>query len=216
MHQTLYLVRHAQCIVKPALGFPGWPLSAVGVRQAEQLVDLLGPLGIAQVFSSPFARAIATAMPFAQKHALDILVIDDLRERRIVNDGRHPSDEVWCKSWEDFTFAPPGCERSVTAQSRICRAIGEIAQKAPGTSAIFTHGNILGLFLNSLASSFGRKEAETLTNPDVLRIEWSDAGFRWDRYFSLRGLERIVTQHRQTPREEDPTAAGARVGVGTK
>ena len=127
MHKTLYLVRHAQCIVKPALGFPGWPLSPVGVRQAEQLVHLLGPLGIAHVFSSPFAQAIATARPFAQRHALDVLVIDDLRERLIVCDSRHPSDE-----------------------------------------------------------------------------------------FSLRGLERIVTQHRQTPREEDATAAGVRGRAGTK
>jgi 2,3-bisphosphoglycerate-dependent phosphoglycerate mutase len=125
MHKTFYLVRHAQCIATPALGFSGWPLSPVGARQAGQLADLLGPLGIAQVFSSPFVRTLATATPFAQKHALDILVIHDLRERLIVNDGCHPSDEVWRKSWEDFTFALADCEPSATAQTRICKAIGD-------------------------------------------------------------------------------------------
>jgi 2,3-bisphosphoglycerate-dependent phosphoglycerate mutase len=207
MQRTFYLIRHAQCIVRPALGFPGWPLSPVGMKQAERLADLLGSLGITSVFSSPFARAIATARPFAQKHSLDILVVDGLRERMIVSDGRHPSDEVWCRSWEDFTFAPPGCEQSIDAQSRICKAIGDIALKALGASAVFTHGNILGLFLNSLESSFGRAEAEALTNPDVLRIEWQDGCFNWDRKFSLPGLEGIVTQHGQTPREEDLAAA---------
>jgi 2,3-bisphosphoglycerate-dependent phosphoglycerate mutase len=203
MHKTLYLIRHAQCVVNQALGFSGWPLSPLGVQQARQLADLLGPLGIEQVFSSPFVRTVATATPFAQKHGLDILVIDDLRERLIVNDGRHPSDEVWRKSWEDFTFAPPDCETSAAAQTRIRRAIGDVAQRATGTSAIFTHGNVLGLFFNALASSFGRKEAEALTNPDVLKIEWSGGCFKWDRDFCLTGLERIATPHNAPPREEN-------------
>jgi broad specificity phosphatase PhoE len=111
---------------------------------------------------------------------------------------------VWRKSWEDFTFAPADCESSIAAQARICKAIGDIAQRATGTSAIFTHGNVLGLFLNALASGFGRKESEALTNPDVLKIEWSDGCFKWDRDFRLHGLERIATQHAQTPKEEAP------------
>jgi 2,3-bisphosphoglycerate-dependent phosphoglycerate mutase len=204
MPKTLYLVRHAQCIPRQTLGFSGWPLSPVGVKQAEQLADLLGPLGIAQVFSSPFVRTLATAKPFAQKQALEILVVDDLRERLIVNDGRHPSDEVWRKSWEDFTFAPADCESSIAAQARICKAIGDIAQRATGTSAIFTHGNVLGLFLNALTSSYGRKEAEALTNPDILKMEWGDGYFKWDHDFRLSGLKGIATQHSSMPREEAP------------
>jgi len=203
MRKTLYLVRHAQCLVQSASGFAQWPLSPVGLKQAEQLVDLLGPLDIAQVFSSPFSRATATAAPFARKHGLDILVVDDLRERRIVNDSRYPPDAVWQRSWEDFSFALPDCESSALAQSRICRAIGDIARNTPGTSAVFSHGNVLGLFLNSLTRQFGRKETEALTNPDVLKMEWSDAGFEWDHSFILRGLERIATQHGQSPQEEN-------------
>jgi 2,3-bisphosphoglycerate-dependent phosphoglycerate mutase len=172
------------------------------VRQAEQLSDALAPLGIAQVFSSPFVRTVATAKPFAQKHALDILIVDDLRERLIVNDDRHPSEEIWCKSWDDFSFAPPKCESSAAAQARISKAMGDIARTVTGTSAVFTHGNVMGLFLNAQVSSFGRKECEALTNPDVLKIEWSGGRFKWDRDFSLRGLEHIRTHHAQTPREE--------------
>jgi len=209
MRKTLYLIRHAQCVVNQALGFSGWPLSAVGARQAVQLADLLAPLGVVHVFSSPFVRALATAEPFAQKRALEIVVIDDLRERLIVNDGRHPSDEVWRKSWEDFTFAPADCEASVAAQVRICKAIGDIAGRTTGPSAIFTHGNVLGLFLNAVASSFGRKEAEALTNPDVLKTEWRDGCFKWDHDFILRGLEDFATQHLDSPREQSPAVQTA-------
>jgi len=201
MQMTLYLVRHAQSLPKTSQPFSEWRLSAVGARQAEQLPALLQPLEIARVFSSPFVRSLETARPFAQKHALSIVVADDLREHLLSNEGGPPSDEVWCRSWEDFTFSLPGCETSLAAQARICRAIHDIAQTAKATSAIFTHGNVMALFLNALTSAVGRKEAEGLTNPDVLKIGWKNGAFTWDRHFRLAGLERIATEHSQTPKE---------------
>ena len=202
MKTTLYLVRHAQSLPKPEHGFSGWKLSPIGMEQAKRLVDLLGPLRIEQIFSSPFVRTLDTATPFAKRHALEITVVDDLRERLIVDDDCHPSDEVWHKSWEDFAFALPGCESSFDAQSRICRAIGGIAQQAAGTSAVFTHGNVIGLFLNTLTGSFGRTDAETLTNPDVIKIDCRGGHFTWDRHFRLAGLDQIATAHNQTPKEQ--------------
>jgi 2,3-bisphosphoglycerate-dependent phosphoglycerate mutase len=199
---VLYLIRHAQSLPNPTHGFAGWRLSPLGMEQATQLADLLGPLRIEQVFSSPFIRTLDTARPFAKKHALEIIVVDDLRERLIVDDDCHPSDEVWRKSWEDFSFALPGCESSFDAQSRICRAIGGIAQQTTGTSAVFTHGNVIGLFLNTLTSSFGRTEAEALTNPDVIKIDCRGEHFTWDRHFRLAGLNQIATAHNQTPKEQ--------------
>ena len=198
----LYLVRHAQSLPMKAQHFSEWPLSPVGARQAEQLTDLLSPLGIAQVFSSPFARSLQTAEPFARKHALQIAVMDDLRERHITNEGGLPSDEIWRRSWEDFSFCMDGCETSLAAQARIGSAIRDIAQRASGTAAIFTHGNVIGLFLNALTSAAGRAEAETLRNPDVRKVRWEGGAFTWERHFRLPGLERIATNHSQTPTEE--------------
>jgi len=201
---TFYLVRHAQSLPTKSLFFSEWPLSPTGVRQAEQLADLLTPLGIKKVFSSPFVRSVQTAKPFAEKHALPITLADDLRERLITSVGP-PSDEVWCKGWEDFSFCPPGCETSLAAQTRMCRVMDEIAciTKNGDVTAIFTHGNVMGLFLNTLASIFGREATETLTNPDVLKIEKRNGAFIWDREFRLPDLERFATAHRQTPREDE-------------
>ena len=64
--KTLYLIRHAQSLPIAQRGFAGWPLSEVGRAQAEELVELLGPLRIEQVFSSPFTRALNTAAPFRE------------------------------------------------------------------------------------------------------------------------------------------------------
>ncbi len=198
---TLYLVRHAQCMPTRALPFSDWPLSRLGLRQAEQLADLLDPLAIAHVFSSPFVRSLHTAHPFARRRGLQLVVLDDLRERLVTNEGGPPSDEDWCRSWEDFNFSHTGCESSLAAQKRICRAIRDVARRSKATTAVFTHGNVIALFLNALNSDFGRKDAERLMNPDVLRIESAGDAFAWDRTFRLAGLDAIATPHSQTPRE---------------
>ncbi len=208
---TLYLVRHAQCLPKKSQPFSDWSLSPVGARQAEELAGLLAPLEIANVCSSPFVRALETARPFAHRHGLVIRVVDDLRERLLTNEAGLPSDEVWRRSWEDLGFCLPGCESSLAAQARISRAIGGIVQSINGTSAVFTHGNVISLFLNALTGTVGRAEAETLTNPDVLKISWRGGAFAWDRAFRLPGLARIATDHRETPTEQEPPALDPKV-----
>jgi hypothetical protein len=116
---TLYLIRHAQCLPKKAQRFSDWSLSRVGAQQAEELAGLLEPLEITNLFSSPFIRTIETAKPFAQRHGLVIRVVDALRERLLTNEAGLPSDEVWPRSWEDFSFCLPGCESSLIFSSAI-------------------------------------------------------------------------------------------------
>ena len=130
---------------------------------------------------------------------IEIEIVPDLRERLITNDNCHPSEEIWRRSWEDFSFALPGCESSKAAHGRFCRAIADIAQRARPVSALFTHGNVIGLFLNSLDGGYGRLEAEALTNPDVVRLDFDDVGFSWNSQFRLAGLERIATAHVSVP-----------------
>src|SRR3712207_2412907 len=79
----LILVRHAEpssdargrCYGSLDIG-----LSAEGAVQAAALADALSTTEIAAVFSSPRRRALETAKPVANAHALPVLVDDDLRE----------------------------------------------------------------------------------------------------------------------------------------
>jgi 2,3-bisphosphoglycerate-dependent phosphoglycerate mutase len=210
----VYLVRHAQSLPKRAQPFSEWRLSPAGTRQATRLANLLSPLGITRVFSSPFVRSLRTAKPFARKQGLPVVLVDDLRERLLTDEAGPPSDEVWRRSWEDFDFAMPGGESSRAAQTRMCRAVREITQAATGTTAVFTHGNVIALFLNALADTFGRKEAERLRNPDVLRVGWKRGTFTWDPHYRLAGLDSIATDHSQTPVE--PLAPVTRTKRRTK
>ena len=199
METTIYLIRHAQMHPSPSLHYSEWPLSTVGLGQAEKLGGLLEPLGIEALFSSPFLRCLQTVQPFADKAGMDINVKDDLRERLLVQGIVDNFIEIWRRSWDDFNFAMPGCESSLDAQKRFVAAIEDIlARHTYETIGISAHGNVISLLLNHIDPTFGREQAEELTNPDVVRV-LADGRFVWDQEFRLPGLENIATHHLDTP-----------------
>ena len=79
---TVYLLRHARAGRRSA-----WkgddelrPLSKVGQRQVEGLVDVLARAHIEQILSSPYVRCVETVEPLADDRGLEIDVVDELRE----------------------------------------------------------------------------------------------------------------------------------------
>ena len=200
METSIYLIRHAQSHPSARLHYSEWPLSAVGVDQAENLSDLLEPLGIDVLFSSPFARCLQTVQLFAGKAGIGLRVKEELRERLVVKQMVDDFHEIWRHSWVDFSFALPECESSLDAQLRFVAAVrGILAANGEKTIGISTHGNVIGLFLNNLDQNFGREQTEALQNPDVVRIVVSGDRLVWDQEFRLPGLENIATDHGETP-----------------
>src|SRR5215471_15907621 len=57
------------------------PLNAIGLRQAQEAADLLQPLTIHRIVSSPLSRALRTAAIVAERIALPIHVDNQLSER---------------------------------------------------------------------------------------------------------------------------------------
>jgi phosphohistidine phosphatase SixA len=79
---TIYLVRHAK-----AGSRRDWsadddlrPLSPVGHRQAERIVDALEHVGATRIISSPFVRCRQTLDPLAQRLRLPLELSDALAE----------------------------------------------------------------------------------------------------------------------------------------
>lgn len=195
----VYLIRHAQSRPSAAVAHSEWPLSRTGQRQAQRLGELLLPLGIERLISSPFARCLETIRPFAERSGLKVAVHEGLRERHL---GASFDDfpEVWRRSWDDFDFAVPGFESSRDAQRRFVEAMEEILTEGDGrTIGVCGHGNVIGLYLNHLDRRNGRETAERLANPDVLRIGRDGRTTTWDRSFRLAGLADLATDPSQTP-----------------
>jgi 2,3-bisphosphoglycerate-dependent phosphoglycerate mutase len=130
-------------------------------------------------------------------------LVNDLREHLIVKEIREDFFEIWRKSWKDFDFVADGGESSRQCQRRIVPAITEIVRNSDATEfAIVSHGNAIGLFLNSLVSDFGYSHAEQIRNPDIFRIEFKDDTCHWKREFTPDSLETFATDFRETPIDE--------------
>ena len=197
--RTIYLIRHAQSRPSDDTPEAQWPLSDRGARQAESLASLLEPLGIVEVWSSPYLRCQRTIEPFAQRAGSDVHVHDGLRERKIVHGISDDFAAICNRSWQDFDFALSGCETSAAAQARFVAAIDEIVKQTDADPlGVCSHGNVIGLFLHHVDRACGRPEAEALTNPDVLRIRFVDGRHAWDRSFGLPALSAIATHHSDT------------------
>jgi len=197
---TVYLIRHAQSHPSERIVHSEWPLSERGKAQAERLAELLTPLGIERIVSSPFMRCRQTIAPFAERVGLEVVVHDDLRERHLGIGFDEDFWAIWRASWEDFDFARPGFETSREAQRRFAEAMTAILSEHEGrTIGVCSHGNVIGLFLNRLDARNGRETAERLTNPDVLKLRADGDAIEWDRTFRLPGIADLVTDPADTP-----------------
>ena len=82
---TVYFVRHAEADNKVSNGAIR-PLTKKGMKDSMLVTKYLENKNIDCVLSSPYKRAIDTIADFAEKNSLQILTIDDFRERKSDSD----------------------------------------------------------------------------------------------------------------------------------
>ena len=81
---TLILVRHAESTGNSGSTIQGWTdteLTEAGRSQAAAVARRLSRLPLAAVYASPLARARDTALAVAGLAGLEVVQLDDLRER---------------------------------------------------------------------------------------------------------------------------------------
>lgn len=181
---TIYFLRHAESEPDPDVPEPDWPLSPQGRKQAQALIQTLKALGIDRVYSSPYRRALHTVAPFVRHQNVTIRTDTRLRERTLTSKWLDNHEQAVRETWIDFDMSHPGGESSASCQRRMCRVVGELSRRHEGqTLLISSHGNAIGLYLNSLDARFGFKNWRTMRNPDLFRVR---AG-RW-RHISLESI----------------------------
>ena len=184
---TTILIRHAESVPSRDLPESDWPLSKLGFEQATALADELPSTPIDRVYSSPYLRALDTVKPLAQNFGRPVEVRTDLRERKLCDGMRDDWMDLLERSWRDFAFSLPGCESGFECQQRVRRCLEDIARENEGlTVAVSSHGNAIGLFLNSVDSDFRYEQWRSMRNPDIFAIEW------------VRGIPRILALERNS------------------
>jgi len=160
--QQIVLVRHAAATGQDATA----ALTSEGQRQARVLADLLLPLRIQRVISSPFARATESVTPFCRRAGLR-LETDDRLVERVLSAGDLPDwREHLRRSFDDLDYRLEGGESSRAAQARGTSAV-RAALKSGERCVLVTHGNLLALILRTIDATVGFDMWSGLSNPDV-------------------------------------------------
>jgi 2,3-bisphosphoglycerate-dependent phosphoglycerate mutase len=180
----IVLVRHAQSV--PG-GTPGWgdaddarPLTEQGLRDADELAFELDPYHFNAAYSSPYTRSIQTVTPTAARRLMEVQLLDDLRERRLVTKPSDDWADLMVRSWAEPDFATPGGETSREAQLRGLRALDLLrARHADGGRLLVgSHGNLISLILQSLEPDVGHDFHQAMPNPAVFHLEHDGIGWR--------------------------------------
>jgi 2,3-bisphosphoglycerate-dependent phosphoglycerate mutase len=170
---TVLLVRHAEPVAPGTQGFDEFtrPLTAKGMRDAEQLREMLASTRIDAAYSSPYLRARQTIEPIARARGLAIATIEDLRER-MLSAAELPEWRTHLKrSWEDFDYAPTGGESGRVAQVRVGRVLDTIASRhSAGTVILASHGSLIALALHALMPKVDYEFWESIPMPAVFTL----------------------------------------------
>src|SRR5262245_31188386 len=151
--RLLYLVRHAEVLLRGDLPMTSWQLSPTGEQQARDLARSPAWSGLALVASSPEAKAIATAQPIADAAALDLRVEPDLHE---VDRGATPLvSRSEYDALVEAHFASPaesvsGWESGGAARERAASCIEGLLGEANGNVCVVSHGLVLSHYLANL------------------------------------------------------------------
>lgn len=170
---TFYLVRHAHARWTPE---ENRPLSERGQQDALRIADLLSEQPISAVYASTARRAQQTVAPLAERLGLPLQITPALDERRLCGDVVDDFQAAVRATWSDFCFAHPGGETNADAQERGLALVRGLTEqhadaKAAAQIVLGTHGNLLALIVQGILPTYGYPFWQTLTMPDVYRLD---------------------------------------------
>jgi 2,3-bisphosphoglycerate-dependent phosphoglycerate mutase len=188
------LVRHAEPVPvgTPGTGDDERPLTEAGSAAAAELAVELDGYEISAIYCSPYARAVATVQPLAERRNLPIQILDDLRERRLSLEPHDAWQETLRRAWTDADFALPGGESGRDAQRRAVGLLDLLRARHPdgGRLVLGSHGNLISLILHALEPAVDYAFHIGMPTPAIYRL--THDGLRW----------RVMGGHGFTPVED--------------
>ena len=131
-------------------------LTEKGMADRSIVTEYLADKDISLVASSPFRRAVDTVGQFAAARGMEILLVDDLRERKLTNAWVEDYEAFSRRQWEDFSYRLEDGECLASVQARCIAAIEALLRQYPGARiAVGFHGTALSTVLHYYDPSFG-------------------------------------------------------------
>ncbi len=170
---VLLLIRHGQTnwnIEDRAQGLTNNPLNKKGIAQAEDLAEKIASTysNITSIYSSDLDRAFTTAQITGNRLHLSVKKREQLRERNngsaegltseeeqvLYGTSEEMLDQLYPHYQQRWNYTSiPGAETYNELLERVKRELIDIATKHLGEQvAVFSHGEILGIFISDLLS----------------------------------------------------------------
>lgn len=170
MMKNVYVVRHCKADGQE----PDAKLTELGIQQAENLAEFLLEKDIDFIISSPFKRAYRTIAPLAEQIGIEVVFDDRLAERILSSKNHSDWRDMLRKTYDDLDICYEGGESSNTAMSRANSVIMDVLNGENKNIVLVSHGNLISLLLKYFDDRIGFKEWESLTNPDVFHLTFSE------------------------------------------
>ena len=150
-------------------------LSEEGKELVEIVNKVMKNIHIDYIYSSPYRRAIDTIKDVASIRNLEILIDEDLRERKVSDHFIDDFETFALKQWNDFDFKLPFGESLNEVKKRGISAINKIIDRHKNeTIVIGTHGTFLAVYLNSLDPNIDFNFWEQIKSPDIVKVSFTD------------------------------------------
>ncbi|MER2260992.1 MAG: histidine phosphatase family protein [Psychrobacillus sp.] len=176
MRTVVYMIRHSESPLEGDDRSRG--LTQKGYLDAKRVYDTLKDKEIEIVVSSPYTRSILTVEKLAQQIGGDVLIFEDLKERKFASGENRPSDEELAPllemSFSDSNFSLEGGESNTDCQKRAIKVMIELLDNFKNkTIVIGTHGVVMTLMLGYYDNKYDLKFLQSTTKPDIYRLEFN-------------------------------------------
>lgn len=174
MTTSVFLVRHCEPNYDNHDDFSR-ELSKKGLQDRQFILDFFNGKIIDGIYSSPYKRSFDTVLPLAQKLTLDIMTIDDFKERKIDNVWIEDFDTFAQNQWSDFTYKLSDGESLQEVQDRNITALKSILEDSQEKSIVIgSHGTAISTIVNYFNPSFGYEEFNHIKSlmPFVIELQF--------------------------------------------
>ena len=158
MEKKLYIFRHGETELNRQQRWQGsgmdFPLTPVGLQQAEDLAGKLADRGLEIIYSSPLKRALQTAETVAALLSVPVEVRPDLRECFYGRaEGRKIADlQNEMPMIVNLRF--PDGESKREALTRVLNTLFSLEKEPFATAGVAVHGGTMGALLNHFGVAF--------------------------------------------------------------
>jgi 2,3-bisphosphoglycerate-dependent phosphoglycerate mutase len=177
MSTFVYMVRHGESPKEGNVRTRG--LNEKGYLDAQRLTDILKDEEIDAVVSSPYIRSIITVEKLAQQIGQEVLVFEDLKERRFSSEVNRVSDKelvpLLKKSFSESNFSLVGGESNADCQKRAIKVLKKLLDIFRDKKVVIgTHGAVMTLMMGYFDNTYDLNFLHSTSKPDIYKMEFNE------------------------------------------